>query len=395
MSGCAKSSTTATKRPTNASSPTSIAAIPSSTCPEVIDQYSTTQRVLTTEFADGARWDEMLGWSQDERNLAAETIYRFAFGSLYRLEAFNGDPHPGNYLFHPGRSGHLPRLRADQAIRRRRPRRVRGHDEDDGASIAICLRFVAPSRTSASCDRDTCLHRRRDRRLLRPLLRVRDERRRQHHHTPSTRPRTVRRFFDTSGPYGEIMKAANVPASMVIIQRINLGLYAIFGEMRATANWRRIAEELWPFVAAPPSTPMGEAIAAWQAERARRGDRVSDSWVERDCVGGVARLHPDGDLRRQRTDHRRAGRRARARSTPTATATSTRSRRSGSTRSATGFRSSTPRCDASSTSSRTARCSATAIAPRSSSPRRWRRCYRFAIRICCSRPMARPPSSRP
>ena len=24
------------------------------------------------------------------------------FGSLYRLHAFNGDPHPGNYLFRPG-----------------------------------------------------------------------------------------------------------------------------------------------------------------------------------------------------------------------------------------------------------------------------------------------------
>jgi hypothetical protein len=86
--------------------------------------------------------------------------------------------------------------------------------------------------------------------------------------TPEYASENVRRFFDTSGPYGEIMKAANVPPSMVIIQRINLGLYAVFGDMRATANWRRIAEELWPFVAAPPSTPMGEEIAVWRATRA-------------------------------------------------------------------------------------------------------------------------------
>ena len=52
---------------------------------------------------------------------------------------------------------------------------------------------------------------------------------------------------------------------MVIIQRINLGLYALFGELHATANWRRIAEELWPLVDGPPSTPMGEAIAAWES----------------------------------------------------------------------------------------------------------------------------------
>jgi hypothetical protein len=86
---------------------------------------------------------------------------------------------------------------------------------------------------------------------------------------------TVRRFFDATGPYAEIMKAANVPPSMVIIQRINLGLYSIFGEMHATGNWRRLAEEIWPFVNATPSTPMGREIARWQAER--KASRVEES----------------------------------------------------------------------------------------------------------------------
>ena len=35
---------------------------------------------------------------------------------------------------------------------------------------------------------------------------------------------------------------------MVIIQRINLGLFALFGDLRARNDWRAIAEELWPFV---------------------------------------------------------------------------------------------------------------------------------------------------
>jgi hypothetical protein len=82
---------------------------------------------------------------------------------------------------------------------------------------------------------------------------------------------TVRRFFDTSGPYGQIMKAANLPPSMVIIQRINLGLYAIFGEMEATANWRRLADEIWPFVGAPPATPMGREIDSWRRRRTTAG----------------------------------------------------------------------------------------------------------------------------
>src|SRR4029077_19734367 len=60
------------------------------------------RRVVTSELADGARFAELATWSQAERDLAAETIYRFVFRSLYGAHAFNGDPHPGNYLFHPG-----------------------------------------------------------------------------------------------------------------------------------------------------------------------------------------------------------------------------------------------------------------------------------------------------
>src|SRR6266851_736943 len=61
-----------------------------------------TRRVVTSDLADGARFAELAGWSQHERDLAAETIYRFVFRSLYEVHAFNGDPHPGNYLFHGG-----------------------------------------------------------------------------------------------------------------------------------------------------------------------------------------------------------------------------------------------------------------------------------------------------
>ncbi len=69
--------------------------------PRVIDELST-RRVVTSELSDGARFAELATWSQEERNLAGETIYRFVFRSLYEVHAFNGDPHPGNYLFHGG-----------------------------------------------------------------------------------------------------------------------------------------------------------------------------------------------------------------------------------------------------------------------------------------------------
>jgi hypothetical protein len=74
----------------------------------------------------------------------------------------------------------------------------------------------------------------------------------------------VRRFFDLRSPMAPYV---NIPRSYVILQRINLGLFALLGQLHATADWRRIAEEIWPFVLGPPSTPMGEAEAEWLAAR--------------------------------------------------------------------------------------------------------------------------------
>ena len=74
----------------------------------------------------------------------------------------------------------------------------------------------------------------------------------------------VRRFFDLRSPVAQYI---SVPRSYVILQRINLGLFAVLGELSATANWRAIAEEIWPFAQGPASTPMGQAEAAWRARR--------------------------------------------------------------------------------------------------------------------------------
>jgi len=75
----------------------------------------------------------------------------------------------------------------------------------------------------------------------------------------------ARRYFDRA-EFGDVMAHAAMPPSFVVLQRINLGLLAILGRLEATANWRRVAEELWP-TDAPPSTPMGEAEAGWWRAR--------------------------------------------------------------------------------------------------------------------------------
>ncbi len=231
--------------------------------PEVVPELSA-KRVLTTELAEGARFSEVIDWPDAERQLAAETLYRFAFGSIYRLAAFNGDPHPGNYLFREGGRvtfldfglcRHFDATEVDVFEQMTEAMAV----EHDIVRFRTVLESIGILPSDAGFDdealRDYFGH------FYEFVLR--DEVREM---TPEYSSESVRRFFDISGPHAEIMKQANLPPSMVIIQRINLGLFALFGDLRARNNWRAIAEELWPFVQAPPATPMGERVAAWDAE---------------------------------------------------------------------------------------------------------------------------------
>ncbi|MBV9379951.1 MAG: AarF/ABC1/UbiB kinase family protein, partial [Streptosporangiaceae bacterium] len=229
--------------------------------PRIVDELST-RRVVTSELADGARFAELASWSQAERDLAAETIYRFVFRSLYEAHAFNGDPHPGNYLFHGG--GRVTFL--DFGL-------VKHFTPEELKPLVHMVRYLC-------VDNDPEAFRRamEDAGFLMRDAPLPTETIIEHmavfYDTVRARgPRTMtgeyasavtRRFFDFRSP---LAPYASIPRSYVILQRINLGLFAVLGEMSATADWRAIAEEIWPFVQAPPSTPMGEAEAAWKARR--------------------------------------------------------------------------------------------------------------------------------
>jgi predicted unusual protein kinase regulating ubiquinone biosynthesis (AarF/ABC1/UbiB family) len=229
--------------------------------PRIVSELST-RRMVTSELSGGARFAELASWPQHERDLAAETIYRFVFRSLYEVRAFNGDPHPGNYLFHPGGRvtfldfglvKHFTPAELQPLLQMARTVCVEHDHEAFRRSLedAAFLRPGAPLSTSAIVEHlavfyDTI-------REPGPLT-----------ITADYASSVAHRFFDLRSPVAAYI---SVPRSYVILQRINLGLFAVLGELSATADWRAIAEEIWPFVQGPPSTPMGQAEAAWRAQR--------------------------------------------------------------------------------------------------------------------------------
>jgi predicted unusual protein kinase regulating ubiquinone biosynthesis (AarF/ABC1/UbiB family) len=229
--------------------------------PQIIGSLST-RRVITSELSGGARFAELAGWSQAERDLAAETIYRFVFRSLYEVRSFNGDPHPGNYLFHGG--GRVTFLDFGlvkhftpaelQPLMQMNLRLCVEHDPEafrHSLENAGFLRPHAPLSTEAIVEHLAVFYN---------TIREREPVTITGDYASSV----VRRFFDLRSPVADYI---SVPKSYIILQRINLGLFALLGELSATANWRAISEEIWPFTQAPASTPMGEAEAAWRARR--------------------------------------------------------------------------------------------------------------------------------
>src|SRR5204863_1751752 len=65
--------------------------------PDVITRLSR-NRVLVTEWVDGKGFEDVKALPQDERDRFAEIVFRFCFGSIYHLQHFNADAHPGNYV---------------------------------------------------------------------------------------------------------------------------------------------------------------------------------------------------------------------------------------------------------------------------------------------------------
>ena len=239
---------------------------PTISIPEVVPGLST-RRVVTSDLADGARFAELTSWSQAERDLAAETIYRFVFRSLYQMHAFNGDPHPGNYLFHGGGrvtflDFGLVKYFTDDELKPlvEMVKHLCVDDDPEGFRRAMedagFLMAGAPLPTDMIVEHMAVFY---------DTVRERGPRTM----TSAYATAVTRRFFDFHSPLAAYVE---IPRSYVILQRINLGLFALLGELSATADWRCIAEEIWPFVQGPPCTSIGAAEARWRSASGRAGN---------------------------------------------------------------------------------------------------------------------------
>ena len=224
--------------------------------PQVVDDLST-DRVLTTHLVEGARFAEIESWSQEERDLAGETVFRFVYHCIFRLGAYNGDPHPGNYVFRPGGDvtfldfGLVKRVEPDvtavfggifeHALVDTDPERFRGALDRAG--------FLKPGATVST---ETLWNQ-----MVRPWQALLSD-------EVQTMPYPDMGKPPSSDEEKELAFAVDLPPQFVILMRTIVGAQALLARMGARRNWRRIAEEIWPFTDGPASTPLGELESAWR-----------------------------------------------------------------------------------------------------------------------------------
>ncbi len=197
-------------------------------------------RVLTMARARGNDFDWLRGRPQAFRNRVAEVIYRFVFASIFRHRLFNGDPHPGNYLFHD--DGGVTFLDFgcvkyfDEAMIVNWRREVRAHLAGDrGAFLrqATVLGFGRDGGPVPPDLYDYMVYFYEPWHTNGPFT-----------FTPEYNAQSLGMVFDRSHPrWGRLLRQLNMPAEFAIVNRLQWGLTSILAQLRATANWRAIIDE--------------------------------------------------------------------------------------------------------------------------------------------------------
>jgi predicted unusual protein kinase regulating ubiquinone biosynthesis (AarF/ABC1/UbiB family) len=229
--------------------------------PDVVTDLSR-EKVLVTEYVHGAGFDTVKETDQATRDRVAEIVFRFYFGCMYRHRQFSGDPHPGNFLLlGDGRVAFL-----DFGLFKVMPRRLieleletqrAGHEGDaqrlweiwaEGGLLRKPERFRPDKLLSQFLDA-TWWYLTDEEIQLEPEI-------------------ATQVMIDMSDPRSEHfgqMRHETLPADHIFGRRVEMLTLAVLGQLRAKANWHRIARE-WIYEN-EPVTELGRAEAGFYKKR--------------------------------------------------------------------------------------------------------------------------------
>jgi hypothetical protein len=190
-------------------------------------------------------------------------VFRFYLGSIYQLQHFNADAHPGNYLLlEDGRVAFL-----DFGMTKRL----------DLEQIELETEVV---RARLSGDPERLREKLHDLGFIKNPQRIDAERLLEHvdavggwywedvekEITSEYVIGVIAAISDPRSEFYSLMRRENVPANELMGRRMEVGVLAVLGQLRAKRNWNRIAREWW--FGEAPATDLGrQEWAFWE----RRG----------------------------------------------------------------------------------------------------------------------------
>jgi predicted unusual protein kinase regulating ubiquinone biosynthesis (AarF/ABC1/UbiB family) len=224
--------------------------------PDVISELSR-ERVLVSDFVSGVGFEEVKGRSQAERDRLGEIIFRFFLGCLYRHRQFSGDPHPGNFLLQDdGRVAFLD----FGLFKRMAPEPVelelacqRAVVEGDALTLHELLAASGFLPEPERVDPDHLLA------FIRDAIwwyTTADETVRL---TPEIATQVMIESSDPRSSHFREMRHQDMRPEHLFGRRMEMLTLAVLSQLRASANWHRIARE-WMY-GDEPVTELGRAEA--------------------------------------------------------------------------------------------------------------------------------------
>ena len=232
--------------------------------PDVISELSRS-RVLVTEWVDGRDFEAMRELPQEQRDRIGEIVFRFCFGSVYHLQAFNADAHPGNYLLlDDGRVafldfGMVKRLSREQI--ELEIAAVEAAISGDPAALVAALHDIGFVKKPERVDAEL---------LAKHVAAVGGWYMRDADVTIDARVvmKAIAAISDPRSKYYALVRKESLPADEILGRRMETGVLAVLGQLGATANWMRIGCEWW--FADDPRTELGREEWAYFESRGER-----------------------------------------------------------------------------------------------------------------------------
>jgi predicted unusual protein kinase regulating ubiquinone biosynthesis (AarF/ABC1/UbiB family) len=231
--------------------------------PDVVTRLSR-ERVIVSEFVSGRGFEELKVADQDCRDRVGEIVFRFFSGTMYRYHQFSGDPHPGNFmLLDDGRVAFLDfglfkRMKSEDIELELACQRA--VVENDGETLHRLLAQAGFLPRPERVDKDELMA------FIREGIfwYTEDE---ELELTPEIATHVLIETSDPRSSYFREMRHQDLRPEHLFGRRTEMLTLAVLAQLRARANWHRIARE-WMY-GDDPVTELGRAEAEWLAGAAR------------------------------------------------------------------------------------------------------------------------------